>query len=451
MKRLGLCLLTVLFWFTTAHAGVITIDTTQTLDRPWINRSFLTAYNTINGDLDTDNLADGAITSNDIATAVNPLVRDNENIGEYVFTPITTLSADATSSLTSNIVGGTAYIEDDGGAGSGTLHRVVKDDTNYTFTASQTNWLYLDYTGNYSHKTGSTQPTTDPNNMLLQKVVCDGTKVTSVTDLKRLSPANLRVYQDYKNGCVISRDVSDTDVINVFRGDIEFGVNATSGNRRNTSSIDIDFSTNGRNGLDTGSLAADTYYYIWAYPDPEDTTTFEALGSTSASSPTMPSYSGTTIENERLIGWCYAPSTSAISPDSVGAIKTRGGDAPNIVKATYTTDLSIDGNAANMMTRKFYSSGRPVQVSFTAPVQRDDGNSDGVVVTISVDNACLATNTVILGAQNEDVNITINAVETYSAGEHTCDVKWWSHGAAAGAISQLGSTSGARTLVIEEK
>jgi hypothetical protein len=50
--------------------------------------------------------------------------------------------------------------------------------------------------------------------------------------------------------------------------------------------VTINWATNGVNGLDTGSLAANTWYYVWII---SDGTNFKGLGSASYTSPTMPS------------------------------------------------------------------------------------------------------------------------------------------------------------------
>jgi hypothetical protein len=55
-----------------------------------------------------------------------------------------------------------------------------------------------------------------------------------------------------------------------------------------TSSATLNFATTGLNGLDTGSLVANTWYYIWAILNPTTGAT-GFLASTSSTSPTMPS------------------------------------------------------------------------------------------------------------------------------------------------------------------
>ena len=62
----------------------------------------------------------------------------------------------------------------------------------------------------------------------------------------------------------------------------------------------IDITTSGANGLDTGSEASNTWYYIWVIKNPTGPT-YAGLLSTSATSPTLPS--GYT--KKRLVGTVY--------------------------------------------------------------------------------------------------------------------------------------------------
>ncbi|HAM57311.1 MAG TPA: hypothetical protein DCQ64_18640 [Candidatus Rokubacteria bacterium] len=64
-----------------------------------------------------------------------------------------------------------------------------------------------------------------------------------------------------------------------------------------TYSVTIDATTTGANALDTGALANNTLYYVWAIRNPS-TGTFAGLASTSESSPSMP----TGYTKKRLLG-----------------------------------------------------------------------------------------------------------------------------------------------------
>lgn len=423
MKRL-IIVLGILLIASTARAEQLTFDTTATATRNWVNNSLSILYNRGNTGWETDNIANGAITSDDIATAANPLVRDAENIGEYVYTgllPPTSTDLDATTTA------GTAYVENDG---DDTLHRVVKSATAKTYTDSVDTYVFLDFTGKYTYTevaTGATQPSTPANNIILAKVVSDGDNVTSVTDLRQTTPPNLRVYQDLKSGCVISRDVSDADKVSIDVGELEFGTTVTSGRRRNTAPAYVDFAESGEGGLDTGSQAASTYYAIWAYPEPDDSTSFVAAGSLSFSD--LGDISGTTNDDvARVIGWCYSDASTNISADSVGAIRKLGGDAPNIVSRTVSADAS-DTTTSEIFTNisgtdlKFYSSGRPVLIQGWARM----GSSSDIVVELilSIDGAEIPqTRCAIEAGDNSDtvdyarVSPSFTYLTTLNEGEH---------------------------------
>ena len=111
---------------TNAYAGLITFDSTATLTRAWVNDSFYRIYNEFNGSVDSDNIQDGSILSGDFSTAVNPLVRDADNVGEYVYEgynlPTSGASASATIAASPDDTN-TAYVIRDA---DNTFHRRVR-------------------------------------------------------------------------------------------------------------------------------------------------------------------------------------------------------------------------------------------------------------------------------------------------------------------------------------
>lgn len=67
--------------------------------------------------------------------------------------------------------------------------------------------------------------------------------------------------------------------------------------------ITLDGAVNGVNGLDTGALAANTWYAVFVIYDPTNANPPKTLLSTSATAPLMPSLYGTTYGAFRRIGW----------------------------------------------------------------------------------------------------------------------------------------------------
>ena len=423
-------------------AGTISIDTLSSdasITYAWFNNSMNAIKNEFNGEVESINIMDGTINSADIAAATNPLKRDGENIGEYVYSGLTIATV---ASLSQTTTAGVAYVANDA---DGYLHRVSTAATAHTYTASRDTYVYLDYAGAFIYSevaNGAAQPSTPSNSTILAKVVTNGTDITAVTDLRQTIPVNLRVYSYVKNGLVLSRDVSTATKITVTGGEIELG--GTSKRRANADSITLDFTTNGLNGLDTGlTLAANTYYYIFAVPSDVNATNFKVVADTASTDTAIAAAS-----DERLIGWCYAPTASAISGDSVGAFRKYGGDAPNVVARTGNDDITTTSTSmitmANMDIR-FVSSGRPLLITFAAPYRND---ADDLGVSISVDSVGVAGHNYFFtpAAQPQPINLT--AYVPAIAGTHLIEGKWSSNN--SGTTNQEGLTQGKRVIMVQE-
>lgn len=85
---------------------------------------------------------------------------------------------------------------------------------------------------------------------------------------------------------------------------------------------------NNQGGLDTGTVANDTWYYIWLIYR-SDTAIVDALFSTSSTSPTLP----TNYDSKRLIGAVYRNSSSSIS--GFQAVEMAGGG----IEVAWTTPI----------------------------------------------------------------------------------------------------------------
>jgi hypothetical protein len=94
-------------------------------------------------------------------------------------------------------------------------------------------------------------------------------------------------------------------------------------------------------GLDTGAVANSTWYYIWLIKNPSSGTV-DALFSTSASSPTMPS--GYSLK--RLVGAVITDSSANIV--AFTAVETSGGGL-NVLWTTPTLDVNL---AATLTTSR---------------------------------------------------------------------------------------------------
>ncbi len=432
MKKLIL-FLTLMLMAGTANAGVIsyvTLSGDSGASYNHLNTSFSTAYDTINGALDSDNVQDDSLKEVDFADEINPRVRTDENIGDYTYTGMLPPTSTTRVSITT---AGTSYVNG---------YRIVTDATSKTYTASVDTWVYIDQNGAFQYvevALGAAEPTTPTNSLLLAKVTTNATAVTSVTDKRQLIPPALRIYSSYIMGCVISRDVSTSTKVNIGAGQIDFGSSIAL--RTNTGVAAIDLSTTGRGGLDTGALAQG-YYYIFAIPDDGGTTNFDGVASASSTDVTG-------FTNERLVGWCYAPDASTISSDSCGAYKGLGSSTPNVVQRTGITDIQTSAHAISDMSgmdARFVSSGRPVMITYTAP--HYDSVGEGCVV-LSVDNAFLGKCCYQDGAGAGTDDITISTVQPLAAGTYYIKAKWYST-TDGQATDQRGATDGKRTLTVIE-
>ncbi len=447
MKKIIFIMFMIIMVHSSAQSDVITFDNLASfgdLTTDIYNNTLNKLYSKINTGIGGDNIVNQTITSEDIATAVNPLVRDQENVGEYVFTGLTLPSSGAATSGT--MTAGTAYITKDDDA---TLHRVVTATssaiTNFSgYTANQDNWVYLDFAGSFAIQAvgiGASQPADLSNSIVLGQVEVDsgGTIQSADETARQTTPPSLRIYQDSLMGLYISRDITDVDIVTVGRGEIELG--STGGKRRNTSSINIDFDVSGLGGLAAAdTYTANTFYYLYTFPNTGNASNYSGIAGSATTGVAD-------VADERLVGWCYSDSSMNISADSVGGYKALGSSQPNIVHISRATDIATTSNTyVAMITGKFYSSGRPIFMMFTAPVNTTSTN--GAFFAFSVDGVTHGE-TSLDDTDNAQRQIaTTTAIAKVGAGEHTINAIWHTTGAVS--ITQVGATEGARRLTIME-
>lgn len=364
-----------------------------------------------NGNITTDNIKDGTLLDSDFANSASPRIRTEENIGNYTYTGMLP-ATDAT--LASDISAGTSYVNG---------YRVVKSATAHTYTATKDTWVYIDQNGAYQFSevaVGAAEPTTPANSLLLATVTTDGTSITVVTDRRQLTPPGLRVYSTYKNGLVISRDVSTATTVNIASGDIEFGTSVTNGKRSNNAPTNVNLATTGVGGLDVGSLAQG-YYYIFAVPTSTNSTNYDGIASLSSTD-------AAGVTDERLVGWCYANTASAISPDSVGAFRGKGGDAPNIVNNFLSADITLTSPTVaaylDGVEVKFFTSGRPVFINCNGWGRKAAGTSATLNARINIDGIDLSNSErSIFYYDGQNTPFSISTVAKLGPGEHTLRLK----------------------------
>ncbi len=174
MKRI---ILTIAFMLlaTVAYAGTITVDpflVSADVTIAHLDTFRSTVVDAINN-ADGGNISAGTITSTQLDANTNPENRWNEAFNDFVYTGLLPVTS---ASLTSTTSAGTGYIY---GA------RVVKVDTNKTYTASKDTYVDLSKTGTYTYSEvalGGTEPAIAANSIRLAKVTTTGTTVSTVRD-----------------------------------------------------------------------------------------------------------------------------------------------------------------------------------------------------------------------------------------------------------------------------
>lgn len=190
--------------------------------------------------------------------------------------------------------------------------------------------------------------------------------------------------------------------------------------------------------LDTGAMAVG-YHYIYATAGSIGTTPTYKI-SASASAPTG-------FTEYELIGWFYneAGGSLDITSGFVGNVKRGNRSVPNGVSITGATDISTASTTyvdMTGMTVYFYSSGRPILISFNA--QYLEGAGADPTVLLNVDGS--STKSIYTTADGLEMPMTIINLAKLAAGGHTIKIQWKT---ASGTVYQNG-TQGIRELIAME-
>lgn len=289
-------------------------------------RSLTGGINAIN----SNNVTDASLKEVDMADEINPRIRTYEGAScEFVYSGLLPTTS---GSLGTNISSGTAYPRG---------YRISKSSsTAHTFSASKWTYVDLDINGNfqYSEQTiGGSTPSVASNSIRLARVSTDTATINDVQDLRKLgcaqgpfeniadvtTEASLEdLFQNQQpgkysdkgilNGLQVSWDTHTTFVV-------KKGSAYINGKYR-TASADItvtkdaaDVPASAGSGIDTGTTAASTGYYIYAVAD-EDNSKRLSVTYSASSSP-----SGLT--NYRLIGRIATDATALFVSSDVNYVK----------------------------------------------------------------------------------------------------------------------------------
>lgn len=238
-----------------------------------------------------------------------------------------------------------------------------------------------------------------------------------------------RLVGNHKRGCEVFPD--GVASIKVGTGEIALPNSDASVVRwrKNTTVTSVDWTN-----IDTGAEATSTQYYVWALGD-ASASTFTVKISASA---TVPSGSPTYY---RLIGSFYNNSSGNIV--SVGSL-----DEKLMVEGTSDiTTTSATYEDMTDMTAYYYSTGSPLKISFTAPMNQNSASYIGSCV-IDIDGTDYNFTTFNdANASSPIVVSVVDLVSGLSVGIHTIKIQWKISGES---LFQEGLTEGNRILIVEE-
>ena len=212
--------------------------------------------------------------------------------------------------------------------------------------------------------------------------------------------------------------------------------------RRTTSATTVTSSN-----LDTGSMADDTYYYVYAVAD-SAATTFTVKFSASSTAPTG-------LTNFELIGWFYNESAGALDVTSgfVGNVKRNGRSVPNKVTIVASSAISAQTVSAGYtvltgFTAQFYTSGRPVLIMFGGNFTLTSTDQQAIFATHIAGTPYKQSSVYAYGSQCT----YLVHIEELAAGTYTIDIRHKDGSPAAGTIATdpSGSSGSTPSLVIIE-
>lgn len=437
---------------TQAHATIVALDTISADSTISVfNSNFTKLANANNGNIQgsgttgssTNILAD-SLGELDMSDEINPRIRANELLGIGVDTTtsqnalVYTGLVPATSvSLTSNISAGTAYING---------YRVTKTAIPQTYTASRDTYVDLSQTGAYTLSpvlNGAAAPAVAANSVRLAKVVTSGTAITSVTTLYSTRIPGLVIPRNYRDGFYVSRDTNST--ITVYPGNLEVNNSII----QNTAVTTLTLGTAGDWAGGSSLQAVSTYGYVGV----------DASGNIKLHT-TAPAYSDYAVSNTngfkryntwsstvyRVIGWFYMNATGSGQLNTYEVGNIREGNVSNAVTSMGTTPITTNSTtytAMTDMTLHFYSSGKPVNVNFTAPVANNGASGGSIFNTLSIDSVGVFQTKGFSDNTSQPHTNSLNTVQGLAQGPHTVAILW-KVGSDTG--NQSPTTDGERTL-----
>ena len=221
----------------------------RTIRASEVNSNENTFYDALNGNLEDINLKSNSVTERVLTDSVNPLARDADKYRNFVVEGLETsdLSDASAKVLVSSGKVYTIY--------SGKMYRAVTSSETYILgdTGAGTYYLYIDYTGGFSH--GTTLNPGDGKQVIARLEVSTGPYSITVTDLRRMRLYDITSH--YLHGCIL--EYLTNSAFKVTGGVVEIaGLFFT--NTEDSSSIDI---TESSNYFEGSPVSSDQWCYVY--------------------------------------------------------------------------------------------------------------------------------------------------------------------------------------------
>lgn len=376
---------------TNCYAGTISIQpfiSGNDVTIPRLETQRQTLQNVINGGLEGggQNIRAGSITSSDLATAINPVTFRNEAFNDWTYSG---MLPPTSASLSSTTTAGVSYV-------SGV--RVETAATAHTYTASKDTYVYINMGGYFNYDevaNGASAPSnysSSNGNLLLCKVVTDGTTINTVTDLRttsiQITANNSNFATNYRDQAFVSRDTT----VNFYVKPGSFAIGSS--NYTNTAVTTTKSIVTGANWIEGGYPSGYIgNVFIYGYNNSGTAFDFKfssadvAYADTSLNTGGVKRYyvsGGTTY---RAIGWAH------LSADVVQLYNTsnfKDVATPNAVyrtSSTVYTTASSTGDTDPHSEVKFYSTGGTVRITYS--IAGSSGSSDNISAMISVDGKAI--------------------------------------------------------------
>lgn len=232
----------------------------RTIKASEVNTNEELLYSLVNGNIESSNIKNNTITSEDLADSANPATYLYDTTGQvsFISTGLAVIDGSSGDSAKATVLTGIYYT-----VVSGQLvrHELLLSAT-HTFSGDGTFYLFIDSTGTLSE---SASITPAAGTQLLAKCIVTETAVglpdavVAVTDMARRSPIYLSEHELHGFNMVYA----STTTINVTGGYCDIG-GIKYKNNFNTDAIDV---TSGANYISASAPSSDTWVYVYLQPN----------------------------------------------------------------------------------------------------------------------------------------------------------------------------------------